>query len=104
MSSPRRPRPPRLRAAAQALLAAVGLAAPPADALPTPPIHRLADIRARLLAQDERLANQGETAPDEVSTAPPGLMAQWFNWPNWTNWAKWNNWDNWNNWVKWSKF
>ena len=102
--STRRPRPPRLRAAAQALLAALGLAAPPADALPTPPIHRLADIRARLLAQDALQATQGEAAQDDASAAPADPVAQWFNWPNWTNWANWNNWDNWNNWVKWSKF
>lgn len=95
----------RLRAAARTLLVTLGLAAPwlapPAEAA-VPPIQRLADIRARLLAQDRQLANLGQ-GPAEAS-APDGPMAQWFNWPNWTNWANWANWDNWNNWVKWSKF
>lgn len=107
----------RLRQAGHALWVALGLAAPatqaatptpsplppPSAATSVPPIERLADIRARLLAQDELLA--ATNGPDEgESVGPDGPMAQWFNWPNWTNWGKWNNWDNWNNWVKWSKF
>ena len=104
----RLPRLLRLRGASHALLAVLGLATPLESpsanvaAVPTPAISRLADIRARLLAPDERLAGQAPIEPP--SAAPDGPMAQWFNWPNWSNWANWNNWNNWNNWVKWSKF
>ena len=85
-----RPRP--LRRLWLGLLAALSIG--PARAAPVPPaappIERVADIRARLLARDAQTAAD---APD----APDATVAQLNrrNWPNWSNW---------NNWLKWGKF
>lgn len=66
-------------------------AAPAPDATATPPIGRVADIRARLLARDAEAATPA--APADRSDSVAQLNRR--NWPNWSNW---------NNWLKWGKF
>ena len=70
------------------LLAALSIG--PARAAPVPPtappIERVADIRARLLARDAQAADAPDAAVAQLNRR---------NWPNWTNW---------NNWLKWGKF
>ena len=64
--------------------------------LAAPPIDRVDDIRARLLA--------ASAAPADTDEAPLGPLAAWMNWPNWGKWANWNNWNNWGNWGNWAKY
>ena len=66
-------------------------AAPAPDATSAPPIERVADIRARLLARDA----ETDTPPAQADQADTLAQLNRRNWPNWSNW---------NNWLKWSKF
>lgn len=93
MSTPRSPRPaerggpalPRRLRWLQPLLALVGLAslppALPARALDSPTlIQRVPELRARLLAAEQRVADLPPAADQ---------LALWKKWNDWNNWAKW---------------
>ena len=67
-------------------------------------IHRVHDIRQRLLAADAARAAAALPGETPAFRADEPAVAQWFNWPNWTNWGNWANWNNWNNWLKWGKY
>lgn len=72
----------RLAVLAAALLGSLSAQA----AVERAPIDRVAEIRARLLAQDAAQSGQADQPEPQRS-----LIAQWGNWGNWGNWNNWRN-------------